>query len=211
MFSMDRFEHFELPRLGKEEENFLGISLVDKAKKEELSPSRCNLCGEVFKDPKASYWLIKPATASSIVTNEIGDPLIVSNKSGKGEVIFAAFPYLQNSGGTCVMEICKHIIDHIMERISMVEIEGRPIEYIVNKTKEGMIVSVINNRADVWKGRIIVEKSKIKADKIGVLELWEGKEAEYRKRKGRIEIVSKLNSFDFKVYELGEVKPRRKI
>ena len=212
----------------KGDEAFFGVKFMDRVEKS--NRSKCLLCGEEYEEPRYTYQQVDIATARIEAVNDKGDPLIVRNSVGAGEVILTTPHYLQaydpDKTETFAAEIYglsqpvdeelrlreihfsqfseigKDRITHVMDRFALARIEGAPIEYIVNRTEEGIIVTLVNNGECLWEGELRVDKPD--GESIEVSEWWNDEECEFDLEGEKVIIRAQVPEFEFRIYGIGK-------
>lgn len=184
----------------------------------------CTTCGRVFRDRRAEIELVSPVTASTLLkatTDEVhdsldvkrvpgydqADPVAVSNKIGEGRVILTTLPYMQSSACHSMHPAFCDLIDHIMADVSPVEVQGPPIEYLVNETGRGFIVSLLHNGPDfwngddpeTWQGCIRLKDAAGLGDNVTVRELWSDTDISFQKQDGVLNIAVDVEPYRFKI------------
>lgn len=154
-----------ITQVEKGDEELIGVELTGE--KLESSQSLCFTCGRRYNEDAYDYQLVKPVNATILARTEYdrktgadGDPLITKNSVGKGEVFFCSVPFgigKNQKTHAGLLEIMKDTLDHFLSPLMLVEIEGEEIEYIVNLTDYGKMVTLINNSEKEWNGKIRVK------------------------------------------------------
>ncbi|MFZ2657649.1 MAG: beta-galactosidase trimerization domain-containing protein, partial [Victivallales bacterium] len=177
---------------------FLGIKI--KSQWHEIyGRTKCNLCGETFEELRFAYTPIDTSGAEIIATADSGRlspvPIITQNKVGKGKVIYIAPYYGQQLWSRALMEITVHMLDHVYEKQQLVKIEGKPGQYLVNKQKNGLWVTLINNSDKKWQGTVNLKDNRCI---IAATELWKDEELEIEKNK----VFISIEPLQFKIVEV---------
>jgi hypothetical protein len=73
-----------------------------------------------------------------------GDPLVVVNTVGRGQVIYCAVPDLLGVDER-LTPFAAHLLTHLFTEAAPVEVRG-DIEYLLNRTERGWVVTLINNQ-----------------------------------------------------------------
>ena len=62
------------------------------------------------------------------------------------------------------LDVVQEIIGQVCESYSLIELTGRPLQYIVNVTDEPdkLLVTLVNNGEAQWDGRLLVKGQRIK-------------------------------------------------
>ncbi|MFH1006687.1 MAG: hypothetical protein V1800_04180 [Candidatus Latescibacterota bacterium] len=135
--------------------------------------------------------------------------MVSEHPFGEGRVLVTTPHYLQAFDGeeplsegqrrfTVLLEIAKDVISHRMEACSPVKVDGPPVEYLINKAGEDLIVTLVNNEVREWKGKITTGKLD---DLSGwrVWEYWEDEEVPARAQDGGLRVDVCIPPWGFKV------------
>ena len=139
-----------------EDEAFLGVKLSRDTGKG--TSSRWAGEDKVIEEKPFTYTKVMPASATVVATNNGSDPLVTSNKVGKGEVILSTPAYLQTAAKDALLNVGVKLFDTLETRYAIAKVIGAPVEYIVNRGIDKTIVTVVNNSATEWKGTIEMNK-----------------------------------------------------
>jgi len=102
-----------------------------------------------------------------------------------------------------------HAVDHLMERVSLVEVKGPPIEYIVNLVEDrGMILVLVNNGDRAWRGEVVV-KGGFPRGSCEVEEWWEGERCPHSLRGERLVLHPEVPEFGFRIYSIRQFRRTR--
>jgi len=188
--------------------DFLGIQLTG----EEVTStqSHCQVCGSPHEEPLYRYSKVSLfPTTEVMATNEHGDVLIAEHPFGRGRVIVTTPHYLQAYDGdevleegqrrfTVFLEIAKDLITHWVDAFSPVKVEGPPVEYIVNRPGEDIIVTLINNEVTEWSGTITTEELD-EPSQWSVSDWWEDVVVPSRVKDARLQVDVRVPPWSFKV------------
>ncbi len=217
-----------------EDAGFLGVEFTGS--RESLWEVCCNTCGRICRDGDSEIELVKPTTASVLLkavggyrfgAHEVkripgydgADPVATCNKVGKGEVILGTLPYMQTTARHPMHPAFCHLVNHLMDRFLPVHIQGPPIEYLINETEKGLIVTLMHNGPDfrtnkkpeTWEGNVTMPIQS-PSDEINVEELWTETKLRHEKHDNEILIPLRIDPFDFKIVSINrnsiERKPR---
>jgi len=190
----------QIKNRGKDLEEFLGIAFsgVEKG----AVSSVCRICGRKHREDLYRYEKATPRTSRVEAVNEYGDPLILRNRIGQGEVVFATIYYLQTHSHDNLLGIAADVIGHFMDRFALADVEGPPIEYIVNQAAEGVIVTLINSEDRLWEGVIRVDKPD--AEHLRVSEWWSDEMCDFDVEDGKVTIRVQVPKFESKIYAIGK-------
>lgn len=103
-----------------------------------------------------SYMQVQPVTAEVLAVNEFSDPLITSQKLGRGQIIVTTASYLQPNTRDQVLLHGTQLLDSLMARFAIASVTGSPVEYIVNQLPGKIVVALINNSGSAWNGSVAV-------------------------------------------------------
>ncbi len=210
-----------------EDAEFLGVEFTGK--RDLLWEVKCHECGGVCRDMTTEFDLVKPGNAD-VMMKSIGgwrfgypdakrvpgydgaDPVITVNKIGKGKVIFCTVPYMQTEPGSAMHPAFQDLITHVMEEVMPIELKGPSIEYMVNRTETGWIVTLLHNGPDYWKGKspetwqgeIIFKKEFLSGNPERLTELWSDTELMAEKTGKGLKLKMEVSAFEFKIVELSE-------
>ncbi|MCD4824578.1 MAG: hypothetical protein K8S55_08215 [Phycisphaerae bacterium] len=155
-------------KLPEKFQEMLGCKVTEKRGRGKIAFS--NLDNSVIPEKKPfNFQYLQPTTATTLVSLVEGDkktaPLVLSNKYGKGRVIVTAPDYLKETGSkTRMLKLFSHLMRNLNSELLPVAVEGN-VEYIVNRNKNGWVVTLINNEgAYKYPGKKEVIKSKENVD-----------------------------------------------
>jgi hypothetical protein len=126
-------------------EDLLGVKLMGKSV--ESDTARClapgeppqTLSGQMFRYEKVELKLAWP-----LITSGLGDPLVTTNRVGKGSIIFSTLPDLLGEDER-ITPFAAHLLAHIFDDATPITIRG-DVEYLLNRTEGGWIVTLFNNK-----------------------------------------------------------------
>ncbi|MBI4027100.1 MAG: hypothetical protein HY360_19095 [Verrucomicrobia bacterium] len=124
------------------DEKFLGAKLTGQ--KAEARTAKCALDGESLESSEFEFEKLALTSAKVLATSEGGEPLVVENGVGKGRVLLTAPRWMMTRDGWAV-PLLPHVALHVASGLLPVEVRGN-VEYCVNKTKDGWLVGLMNNR-----------------------------------------------------------------
>ena len=177
---------------------FLGVNPISFSD-ELFGPVQCRLCKKKLTERRFVYSHYEPITAEVICQAYNGTALAFSNKIGKGKVILMAPHYLLGLRKEGLLNIGQHLLDHVMEPLSIVRVRGPDMQYLVNQKNDGLFVTLINNGPAAWSGEVRIKAS---GNPWAVKEIWREKDVRFKIEKNEILFRDKLKPFDFKVYEV---------
>jgi hypothetical protein len=126
-------------------EDFLGIrplgttAEADDAKCLLPNDARANLRGGIYR-----YERVERRGAQVLMQTATGDPLVTSNKVGRGRVIYCAVPDLLGLDER-LTPAAAHLFTHLFAEATPVSIKG-DVQRLINRTGRGWLVTLINNR-----------------------------------------------------------------
>ena len=102
------------------------------------------------------------------------------------------------------LNVATDAIDHLMERVSLIEVNGPPIEYIVNQVEErGIIIVLVNNEDCPWRGDITIKKEFL-WECYKIEEWWKGERCSYSLRDKKLTIHAVVPEFGLRIYGIGQ-------
>ena len=123
---------------------------------------------------------------------------------GKGEAILTTPSHLQTHDRTKLLEIWLDLISHLMERFALAEVEGPAIEYIVNRTEQGILVVLANHEGQQWSGKVTANR--LGAGDVHVAELWEDRKVEHSMETANATFEAHVPAYAFRVYAVEPVR-----
>lgn len=121
-------------------EALLGVRFTNATA--DADSARCadtqDLSGQVFR-----YERIELKGATALITAPNGDPLVTTNRVGKGTVVFSALADLLGEDER-MTPFAAHMLAHIFADVTPVKVTG-DVEYLINRSSTGWIVTLINN------------------------------------------------------------------
>ena len=188
-------------------EEFTGVRLTGI--KQTSGVSHCITCGKIFNEKGMIYELVEPVTAKVIADTQpmwsaTGErfPIITENRIGKGKVILTLPYFLLHPTRHNLLQIGRDIYSHIIKPLLPIQIEGAPIQYLVNKIEDGFIVTLVNNDAYQWEGEIVFDGKSFNS----CGELWEGRNLPVSKNDGQGKVSLHIAPFEFAVCRLSRKK-----
>lgn len=194
-------------QVGKENEEFLGVRLTGQ--KGQARRTRCRLCARKYDEGPAlfEYEIIKPTAAEvlAVTDHQAGKhPLATRRRLGRGEIMLTTPCFgikMEQQPQVQLLEIVKDICDHLIQPLLLVEIHGRPLEFLVNITPKGRIIMLVNNEPAPWSG---IARLKDFKNGDNLRELWTEKNLfGYRVRNGAAELKLALAPFSFTIIGMG--------
>jgi len=198
-------------QIGDAESDFTGVEITEEYQEAQKSYS---IIDDKEFEEDYFYQIVKVKSAQVLAVNEEKYPLITQKKYGKGEVIVITpeyglgkeikydKPIVSEEDKPLLpkyqlLKIVKHLIFPYIREFNLVDIEGEPIQYITNLTKEKnkLLLTLCNNEDKVWKGKIKVKGSKIKKAKE-----WMSDEQVAVNKDGTLEV--EVPPLDLKIFEM---------
>ena len=105
-----------------------------------LSPGEAapDLHGQVFR-----YEKLELTGARALLTTTNDEPLVTTNKVGKGTVVFVAVPDLLGEDQR-MTPLAAHLLAHVFADATPLKVRG-DVEYLVNRNENGWVVTLFNN------------------------------------------------------------------
>ncbi len=125
--------------------DLLGVRL--QGERAEADDARCLLPGESAADLSGQmfrYEHIEARNAQVSMQTTTGEPLVTVNRFGEGRVIFCAIPDMLGLDER-LTPVAAHLLAHLFADATPVGVTG-DIQYLVNRTERGWVVTLINNR-----------------------------------------------------------------
>ncbi len=127
-------------------EQFVGVRLLNATG--EAHNAQCAVPGDENQDLKSQifrYEKIEPKgpNANGFIFTKSGEPLVTTNRIGKGTVVFAAVPDLLGEDER-ITTFAAHMLAHVFADAVPVKVVG-DVEYLINRTASGWIVTMFNN------------------------------------------------------------------
>ena len=122
----------------------LGVELSTTMR--EADNARCVSPGELPQDLHGQvfrYQVAQLKSARALIVADNGDPLVMVNKVGRGQVVFAALADLLGEDER-MTPFAAHMLAHVFSEAAPVKVLG-DVEYLLNQNESGWIVTVINN------------------------------------------------------------------
>jgi hypothetical protein len=191
-----------------EDEEFLGVKFL-AGMGTSLYHSHSAITGRKFDEGYFKYARIVHTTAEALLYADIqwdkSNPIVTRNKYGKGEVWFTASPYNQavDKYDLDMLESSKETFDEFFRPLIAVDIIGKPVHWLLNKTTDGVWLSMFNNTAEPWEGDALLKNVK---GPVSVREIWTDKAANHiLDSDGHIVLKVELPPWKFRIYEVRTV------
>jgi hypothetical protein len=127
-------------------EELLGARLLGE--KAEADDARCLSPNEAVADLRGQMFRYERIEvrkgAQVLIETPAKDPLVTVNKVGQGSVVFVALPDLLGEDER-LTPFAAHLLAHLGNDATPVRVRGE-VEYLVNRTERGWVVTLINNR-----------------------------------------------------------------
>ena len=123
----------------------LGVRLTQAVA--EADSARCVSPGEPTQDLSGQmfrYEKVQLRGATALMTAPNGDPLVTVNNVGKGRVVFSSLADFLGTDER-LTPFAAHMLAHVLDDATPLKISGDPVEYLINHTANGWIVTMINN------------------------------------------------------------------
>ena len=151
----------------------------------------------LYSERAFRYSALIPRGASVLATNNGNDALVTSNVYGSGEVIVTAPNYLQTSARDQILNVGVRLFDWLSQRFAVVQVQGIPVEYIVNEAPDRVIVTVVNHSADEWWGLLVTDNARGIA---AAREYSTDTTAVYSIVEDKVRITANVPAYDVRVY-----------
>ena len=103
---------------------------------------------------------IEPGAATVVSSSGEGDPLVVVNQVGAGEVWLLTIPYMvshEDSGRPSLTGAAQEALEAFLRPLEQIRIDGRPLAHIVNRRgNRDLLLTLGNLDTEQWIGRIAV-------------------------------------------------------
>jgi hypothetical protein len=125
--------------------DLLGVRMLNATAESDdarcLAPNEAttDLSGQVFR-----YQRTELRGAQALLTTRDGDALVTVNQVGQGRVVFCSIPDLLGLDER-FSTVAAHLFAHLFAEATPISVEG-DIEYLVNRTPRGWVLTLINNR-----------------------------------------------------------------
>lgn len=165
---------------------------------QDVSSFQCLSCGARFAEKRFSAVPLElnRKNLKILATAHDGYPLLVERAVGKGKIIISAVPYGLVGDNSDLLEGIKHLLDHLFSSVMPVEIQGKPIQWLINMPPSGPVVTLINNSAEIWKGKVLFKNAE---DIREVRELWTETPVSFVRESGKTQLNVSIEPFGFKV------------
>lgn len=192
---------------------FLGVERLEQGN-QTASTSQCLMTGTLFKTKPFNYRPIKNTSAIVLMTTgteKSSDPIAVSHPVGRGKVILTTPLYMMDKERNN-LPFYGYLLGGITRSVLPIQVDG-DIEFLLNKTSQGWLVTLINNKG-VYKlthapVRIdLNQKQEVKitpASNVAVksaVELISQKPVTLKTEKGRQQISITVDPGDVKILKL---------
>jgi hypothetical protein len=121
----------------------LGLRLTGETS--EGDTARCSIAADTsdLRGQLFRYEKLELKGAQPLITSTSGDPLVTTNKIGKGSVVFAAVHDLLGLDER-ITPFAAHMLAHVFNDATPVRVRG-DVEYLINRNEKGWIVTLFNN------------------------------------------------------------------
>ncbi|MCA1621454.1 MAG: hypothetical protein LC795_19545 [Acidobacteria bacterium] len=115
------------------------VAEADDAECVATAEPKTDLGGQVYR-----YERVEARGAKVLIRTPSGDPLVTVNTVGRGSVVYCAVPGLLGLDERLVPSAA-HMLVHLLGDVTPVRVGGE-VEYLVNRSARGWVVTLINNR-----------------------------------------------------------------
>jgi hypothetical protein len=188
-----------------EDQEWLGVKFRGTARS--LHHSYSMLTNRLFCEGEYEYAKLELDGAEPLIkagfVNTSEGPLVTRHRVGKGEVWFTAAEHYQapEKQNLTWMEAMKEAADEFIRSNLSLEVEGDPIEWMINDAADGSVwVTLINNNPQAWAGRATLNDNLGRAT---ARDIWNEKSVMFEyDEDGRIVLKPAIAPWGFKVIEI---------
>jgi len=195
-------------QVGASDAEFLGVSLTETQKEE--TSSKWVADATSYTEPAYRYTVVTPTEAVRLAESVLGDPLVTRRTVGSGAVILTTPLYLQDKSKKQILKMGEKLIDTLSNRYAPARISGPfPVEYIVNKGTDQVVVTVVNNSGEPWRGDVLVNQLR---SSYTVSEWLSDTAVGAGESNGRVRISAEVPPYDLRIYAVqfqGPAAPSR--
>jgi len=119
-------------------EQLLGVRFTHATAEADTARCEDELSGQMFR-----YDRVELKGATSLITAPNGDPLVTTNRVGKGTVVLSMLPDLLGEDER-MTPFAAHMLAHVFADATPVKVTG-DVEYLINRGANGWIVTLLNN------------------------------------------------------------------
>jgi hypothetical protein len=125
-------------------ESLLGVHLIGSTA--EADDAKCLIADDhrqVLRGQLFRYQRAEANGAEVLIAAPNGDPLVTSNRLGRGRVIFVALPDLLGEDER-ITPFAAHLLAHLCADATPIRVSG-DVEYLINRTETGWVVTLFND------------------------------------------------------------------
>jgi hypothetical protein len=130
-------------------------------------------------------------------TMETGNALLLERPFGEGKISVFTAPYALDVDGK-LLECFGQLLARATQAVLPVHVQGPPIQQIVNQSKLGYVVTLMNHTQNPWSGTLVVKHRQLKS----VVDYWNDETLSFSKRTSQTDIEIKVSAFGCSVLEL---------
>ncbi len=123
--------------------------------------------GRTFREGPFEYHKALVTTGEVLLETDEGDPLVIRNSVGDGTLFMVTVKcWGRTEKRHEFLKGIKYVLGDVLNNLNPLEVEGRPIYYLVNVTdrEDELIVTLCNNSPDLqWEGRLRIKDAPIEA------------------------------------------------
>lgn len=156
--------------------------------------------GSTVGEKSYNYTVATPTTAT-VLSQTSGNPIVTRNAYGSGTVYVTTPDYLADSGGSQILLVGQKLIDSIQASLSLVQVKGPQLEYLVGTDGGRVIVTLVNTDLGgaTWNGTLSFRQP---ASSYSVKE-WTGDTAVASSvQSGQVVVNASVPPYDVRVYVL---------
>jgi hypothetical protein len=110
--------------------------------------------GASYDEPAFTATRVTPITASVLAKGDGDVPLVTSQPLGRGRVILTTPHMLQSSAKDQLLRVGIRLLDDLIAADAIAQVSGAPIEYVVGRSPDAMLVTLVNNSGTTWNGTV---------------------------------------------------------
>jgi hypothetical protein len=144
--------HFPAP-----DEALTGVKLTGQSKV--ASQSRWLEDATAVREGRYQYPVATLAGAEALADDGNGVPLVTRHRVSKGEVILSLPDHLYAADDHHrLLGVGWRLYNSVMEPQLPAQVEGPPLEWLVNRDARKTVVTLVNNHGSEWQGQVLLDK-----------------------------------------------------
>jgi hypothetical protein len=145
-----------------------------------------------------SYTVATLGQAKALAQTPSGDPLVVTNRVGRGAVVTTMPRYLMDQRKTRVLQVGRRLVGTLVKPGLPARVTGPfPVEYLVSARPDAIIATVCNNSSRAWEGRIAARKP---GPRYRVREWLSDTTVPHRETGGEVAVSVRVPAYDLRVF-----------